>query len=287
MQIVSEESGGTTAANANLVAYGYTRLSEHWWFNSTSGTIATWPGDFYNYQTISGIKQDFYYSNVYLAYSTQQPPTSLGVPDTISPTQAGQLGNKIANDTHNDEALIEVVDDFLSRHPQYFNDLPDSIKQSDVQDWSADNLKKLNDDLVDKLQEIVDQNPDDIDAQIALEKAKNDAQKEEETPKEETFNDISISAFDPPYDPGPFDIPARFTSFLGNVKSSGLFSFSSNFFNSLPDGGSPIYEVDGGETFGHHTIDLSDTLTGGLAVAKTVLLALFGFLSIRAVIMKR
>jgi len=122
-------------------------------------------------------------------------------------------------------------------------------------------------------------------AKAAAEAAK--AQEEEaEKQTEETFNPISDSAFAEPYNPGEFDIPARFTTFLNNVKSSGLFSFSNEFFNSLPGGGSPVYEIEAGR-YGHHSIDLSATLSTGLAVLKTILLACFGFLSIRAVIMKR
>jgi hypothetical protein len=113
------------------------------------------------------------------------------------------------------------------------------------------------------------------------------AQEEEATKEtEETFNPITASAFEEPYNPGEFDIPARFTQFLNNVKSSGLFSFSNDFFNSLPGGGSSVYEIEAGR-YGHHTIDLSDTLSTGLAVLKTIFLVCFGFLSIRAVIMKR
>ena len=100
------------------------------------------------------------------------------------------------------------------------------------------------------------------------------------------FSAIQNYGFAEPYNPGEFNISARFTQFLNNVKSSGLFSFSNDFFNSLPGGGSPIFEIEGG-IFGSHRIDLSETMSGGLAVLKTVLLALFGFLSIRAVIMKR
>jgi hypothetical protein len=149
-------------------------------------------------------------------------------------------------------------------------------------------------------------NPSDASAQIAAQQAALTAQQaaanaaianvaqaeqaqnppEEETPPE-TFPPINPAAFAEPYDPGPYDIAERFSSFLNTVKSSGLFSFSSSFFNSLPGGGSPVYTVDGGQTFGSHTIDLSQTMSVGLAVLKTILLACFGFLSIRAVIMKR
>ena len=102
----------------------------------------------------------------------------------------------------------------------------------------------------------------------------------------ESFSAIQNSGFAQPYNPGEYDISGRFTQFLNNVKSSGLFSFSNDFFNSLPGGGSPVYEIEAGR-YGHHTIDLSDTLSTGLAVLKTILLVCFGFLSIRAVIMKR
>ena len=134
-------------------------------------------------------------------------------------------------------------------------------------------------------------NPDDAAAQIAAAQAAADAAKAaeeaaKEEPAEETFSPISDTAFAEPYNPGEFDIPARFTTFLNNVKASGLFSFSNDFFNSLPGGGSPVYEIEAGR-YGHHSIDLSVTLSTGLAILKTILLACFGFLSIRAVIMKR
>lgn len=101
------------------------------------------------------------------------------------------------------------------------------------------------------------------------------------------FSAIQSSGFNTPYNPGVFDIPTRFNTFLSNVKSSGLFSFSTSFFNSLPGGGSPELTIDGGQTFGSHTFDFSQSLGSGLPILKSVLLALFGFLSIRAIIMKR
>ena len=124
-----------------------------------------------------------------------------------------------------------------------------------------------------------------IDQEIA--KAQAEQEKEQTEDAEDTFDPITSSAFDPPYNPGEFDIPARFTSFLQNVKSSGLFSFSTSFFNSLPGGGSPLLTVNGGQTFGTHTYDFSQAFSSGLPILKSILLALFGFLSVRAVIMKR
>ena len=122
--------------------------------------------------------------------------------------------------------------------------------------------------------------------QAAAELAKaQEAEAQKDT--EENFSSINDNPFQESYSPGEFDIPARFTTFLQNVKTSGLFSFSSSFFNSLPGGGSPQLTIDGGQTFGTHTFDFSQSLGGGLTILKSVLLALFGFLSVRAVIMKR
>ena len=165
---------------------------------------------------------------------------------------------------------------------------PSPITNNQVQNFFATNTSNV----YNKTLETITNNETSTTTSVTNEVAKGAAEaakaQEEEVTKEteETFRPISDTAFAEPYNPGEFDIPARFTTFLNNVKSSGLFSFSNNFFNSLPSGGSPIFEIEGG-IFGSHSIDLSETMSGGLAVVKTVLLALFGFLSIRAVIMKR
>jgi hypothetical protein len=109
----------------------------------------------------------------------------------------------------------------------------------------------------------------------------------ESTKPSETYGPIGSPGNPGPYNPGQFDIPGRFSTFMGRVQSSGLFSFSSSFFNSLPGGGSPSITIEGGETFGTHTVNLSESMGSGMAVLKTILLVLFGFLSIRAIIMKR
>lgn len=106
-------------------------------------------------------------------------------------------------------------------------------------------------------------------------------------PSEEVFVGVPAPSFDTPYSPGEFDIGTRFTTFQNALKSSPLFSFSSGFFNGLPSGGSSVYTFDGGDTFGSHTVDLSSSFGTGLAVLKALLLVCFGFLSIRAIIMKR
>jgi len=168
---------------------------------------------------------------------------------------------------------------------------PPAITQADINAALKANTAAVAQAVAQAAADIAAANPTDAAAQIAAAQAAADAAKaaEEaaiEEPAQETFSPISDTAFTAPYNPGAFDIPARFTTFLNNVKSSGLFSFSNDFFNSLPGGGSPIFEIEAGR-YGHHTIDLSTTMSTGLAVLKSILLACFGSLSIRAVIMKR
>jgi hypothetical protein len=168
---------------------------------------------------------------------------------------------------------------------------PPAITQADLNAALKANTAAVAQAVAQSAADIAAANPDDAAAQIAaaqaaLEAAKAAEEAAKEEPAEETFGEITDNAFTEPYNPGEFNIPARFTQFLNNVKSSGLFSFSNDFFNSLPGGGSSVYEIEAGQ-YGHHTIDLSDTLSTGLAVLKTILLVCFGFLSIRAVIMKR
>ena len=168
---------------------------------------------------------------------------------------------------------------------------PVTLTQAEINQAIAQNAADVAQAASDAIAQIAADNPTDTSAQIAsIEAAQAATQAEAEAKADdtETFSAITDSPFATVYNPGEFDIPTRFNTFLSNVGSSGLFSFSSDFFNSLPGGGSPVFVIEGGETFGgSHSIDLSETMTGGLAVAKAVLLVLFGFLSIRAIIMKR
>lgn len=174
---------------------------------------------------------------------------------------------------------------------------PSAITQAAIQAALAANTAAVAAQVAAQAAEAAAANPTDAAAQLAAAQAAYQAaqaaqvaqaaENAAEQPEEETFSPISDSPFGTAYKPGEFDIPARFTTFLQNVKSSGLFSFSTAFFNSLPGGGSPLLTINGGQTFGTHTFDFSQSLGGGLAILKSVLLALFGFLSIRAIIMKR
>lgn len=173
-------------------------------------------------------------------------------------------------------------------NPQSINDYPPAqpITGTDINQWAQGQSAAAQQEYIDNLEDLVAANPDNAELQAELERAKAEQAQQEADEVADTFDPISVSPFGEAYTPGEFDIPARFTAFLNNVKSSSLFSFSSAFFNSLPGGGSPVYEIEAGQ-YGHHSIDLSQTMTAGLAVLKTVLMLCFGFLSIRAVIMKR
>jgi hypothetical protein len=212
--------------------------------------------------------------------------------DAVAPP-AGQVDYTALKNKYGaaSDAVKKEAQDAMKDMPADKVNKADNLTQSEANDALKKNTADVAQKAADTAAELAAANPTDVSVKIAADqaaveaaKAQEEAAKEE--PTEETFSPISDSAFVEPYNPGEFDIPARFTTFLNNVKSSGLFSFSNDFFNSLPGGGSPIFEIEGG-IFGSHRIDLSETMSGGLAVLKTVLLALFGFLSIRAVIMKR
>ena len=158
---------------------------------------------------------------------------------------------------------------------------PSPITNNDISNFFTANTTNVYNEYLNTVNNAGDVNT----AQAAAELAK--AQEEEANKEtEEKFNPLDANSFQTPYNPGAFDIPTRFSSFLQTVKLSGVFSFSSAYFNSIPGGGSSSYNINAGR-YGTHTVDLSDTMSTGLAVLKSILLACFGFLSIRAIIMKR
>ncbi|HAY20635.1 MAG TPA: hypothetical protein DCY27_00380 [Desulfobacterales bacterium] len=216
------------------------------------------------------------------------PPSS--IPSELSPTQVQSLKDALAQFLSNPatrSALQTALKDLIKNFPEHWSQ-PAPITAEELKQFFATNNYNNNQQYIDNLTNLINNTEGDTTyLRAELERAKNEQAKEEAEKLEDTYPPIASSGFAVPYNPGEYDIPARFDDFLDTVKSSGLFSFSSSFFNSLPGGGSPVYTVDGGQTFGTHTIDLSQTMSAGLAVLKTILLACFGFLSIRAVIMKR
>lgn len=230
-----------------------------------------------------------------------------GVPDILPPEDVPGLADKFAEAAPINPDVKKDLDDLLKDHPEYWpfantpavlpepnNDISDyppaqPITAADVKQWAQGQSAVAQQDYIDTLQDLVAANPTDTGLASELAKALAElAQQQAEDIEEaaDTYDPISDNPFGEAYNPGNFNIPARFTTFLNNVKSTGLFSFSSSFFNSLPGGGSPVYTVEAGQ-YGTHIVDLSETLGAGLAVLKTVLLLLFGFLSIRVVILKR
>ena len=277
----SSYSSYVTSSRPTIIYDGHTG-----WFDSLS---------FYVFYPELGVISYKYYQGVRIIVE----PTTL--PTTLDPTSGGYnySGIKTQLQDNLDAALADEIRNAVKAMPADQKILSSDpapsavpaqtaspITNNDISNFFTSNTTNIYNQYLTDIQSEDTTITNEV-AKAAAETAKaqeEEAEKEEE--EEETFNPITDSAFEEPYNPGEFDIPARFTQFLNNVKSSGLFSFSNDFFNSLPGGGSPVYEIEAGQ-YGHHTIDLSSTLSTGLAVLKTILLVCFGFLSIRAVIMKR
>lgn len=236
--------------------------------------------------------------------SENWPPPSL--PENLPPQDVPGLSDKFAQAAPINPDVKNDLDQLLKDYPEYWpfagtatpipnpegiEDYPPAqpITAPDVQQWAQGQSAGAQQNYIDTLQDLVDSNPTDtgLASELARAQAEQVQQQAEDIEEQaDTYNPITDNPFGEAYNPGAFDIPSRFTTFLNNVKSTGLFSFSSAYFNSIPGGGSPTYTVEAG-TYGTHTIDLSETMGTGLAVLKTVLLLLFGFLSIRVVILKR
>jgi len=268
------------------------------WYNTTSGqaTAAAWMAQFpkFTAPNVYLVARNLHVVGSYLYADLDNynvtyisgEPTTWGAPQSLTAPQMQQLADALANAFASNPAIKTALDNIAQSHPDVIT-LPPPLTQQDINNWANTTNYNTNQEYISNLTNLAETYQGDTYIQNELAKAQAEQEKEEAEDIKDTYDPISSSGFAEPYNPGEYDIPARFTSFLNTVKSSGLFSFSSGFFNSLPGGGSPVYEIEGGQTFGHHSIDLSQTLSTGLAVLKTVLLACFGFLSIRAVIMKR
>ena len=248
-----------------------------------------------------------YYWSIHTIQTTDEPQNypPPGVPEVLPPADIPGLSDKFAEAVSVNPDVAGELDDLMENNPDLWgissidgplsapnNDISDyppgrGITGQDVNQWAQGQSAISQQALVDTLQGLVDVNPGDAGLAAELAKAQADQAQQEAEDVKDSFEAIGTGdSFQSPYNPGDFAISDRFSSFLNNVQGSGLFSFSSGFFNSLPGGGSPVYTVQAGQ-YGIHTVDLSETLGTGLAVLKTVLLLLFGFLSIRVVILKR
>jgi len=298
-----------TEANTYLVANGYAKISiapdgRTWYWSGSLMRFAAWPGAKYS-SNPDRFNTDFY-NTAYAGASPTPITTAPGSTNTAAiasamPTWLGTNSDEIVALMQAENAASLAGARTTDAPVTAANPAPPNatgITQGDLDKWFAQNTAAVAKAAADAALAAANGDPANsataaLAAQAALEAAKAaaDAQKgdpagEEDGDDDENFSGVTPSGFEAKFDPGEFDIPARFTTFVNTVKASPLFSFSSGFFNSLPGGGSPIYEIEAGQ-YGRHTIDFSQTMSGGLAVMKTVLLMVFGFFSIRAVIMKR
>lgn len=232
----------------------------------------------------------------YLAAASGTPTVNFSPGALNEPAFVAALENSPNPETQ--QELAEVIVELPSTQVQIASTVPQTAAAQDLEHpsmspHSVDQFFSANASQVANKSLEVANDPESTPQEIAAAQAASNAaaqtakQAESLTePPPETYSDVPLSGFEQPYNPGPFDIPDRFDTFLANVAGTGLFSLPSQYFNSLPGGGSPTYTIEAGQ-YGTHTIDLSETMGTGLAVLKTVLLLCFAFLSVRVVVLKR
>ncbi len=95
------------------------------------------------------------------------------------------------------------------------------------------------------------------------------------------------SSFEKPYTTSEFDFGVRTNEFLNQMKSTAIFSIPNELSASIPGGGSSIYLIDGGDTYGGvHQIDFSFA-SSGLIGLRAVIHIIAMFLSIKIITLKR
>jgi len=226
----------------------------------------------------------YYYYDEYLLNVTAAPATypTTGAPSTLSNSDIAKLGQAFADAALNDPLVKKALENVVNSHPETIN-APYPISKQDINNYKNNNVSAALNQAATTITNISNANPADTAAATASATATANATVND---NKETFDRVPANAFATPYAKDPVSFTDRLNTFFTNVKSSPLFSFSQGFFNSIPGGGSPIFHVPAG-IYGDHYYDMSQTMTGGLAVMKAALLCVFGFLSIRAVIMKR
>ena len=253
----------------------------------------------------------YYTRTQIIAYPSDKPVTypPPPLPDTLPPSAVPGVNDHIAKGLPANPGIAQDLDNLLKNRPDLWrmpaedamplnpNDITDyplanPITVPDLKSFASGEKAEAQAQLIEALSGLVAANPDNAELKAELEKALADqaiqqAEEIEEQADEPTFSGINDSPFSEPYSPGEFDIGKRFSDFIDRIKSTGLFSFSNGFFSSLPSGGSSVYEINGGSTFGRHSVDLSQTMNSGLAILKAIFLCIFGFLSIRVVVLKR
>ncbi|MCB2216111.1 hypothetical protein [Desulfofustis glycolicus] len=90
----------------------------------------------------------------------------------------------------------------------------------------------------------------------------------------------------PAYSVGEHSWGERTNQFLTDMSGTGLFAVPTDFLDAAPGGGSPELVIDGGETYGVHSLSFADYSTGLIAIRAAIQLA-FMWLAIRIVTLKR
>ncbi len=88
------------------------------------------------------------------------------------------------------------------------------------------------------------------------------------------------------YSTGEHSFGDRTNQFLSDMSATGLFAVPGQFFGAIPSGGSPDFTIDGGETYGSHTLSFAGFANALLALRAVIQIA-FMWLAIRIVTLKR
>lgn len=169
------------------------------------------------------------------------------------------------------------------------NTTPEEQEEKNEQNLQsgAENLDKIVDQLNDLNAngEIIANNTAKIED--SLDKIADELKKNEITSKTEDTGKFTAPSEQEKYESEEYSFGERTTEFLNQMKSTGVFSLPSKIAQSFPSGGSSIYTVNMGQTFGGtHTLDLN-YLANSLYALKTILLLGFSFIGIRIITLKR
>jgi len=105
--------------------------------------------------------------------------------------------------------------------------------------------------------------------------------------KVQNLNDGNYSpdAMGDAYTTETFDFGGRTNTFFDDLKNTALFSLPSRILSDIPDSSNSTMSFDGG-VYGQHTYDFA-SLGSIYVTLRAILLTLFGYLSVRIVVLKR
>lgn len=252
------------------------------------GTWYTWGGH-EGYYTAGGVHSDgvggFYFVSQYVAWNVVEGTGAAGTPGNLDYSILGAgMPQFIATQPGELQKLMDAASTPISTLEKGGSGKATGITQGDIDGFYTKLKGDLQGIISQKINDSIaagDGKAGDIATQGNGILGNNQGQAETTKPADPAKDPATYSPAKgytkaDKYDPGAHDIPARFTQFTDAVKSSSLFSFSNAFFNSIPSGGDSTYQIEAGQ-YGHHTIDLSSTMSTGLDALKAVLLACFRF----------